>query len=111
MLTGAKKLSRIICVRVHFKDKVVWIAGNSSGICAEVAKQLAKQGARLVLTARNIELLHSINAECISVGCTSTVLAGNIVKSDGLHELTSKALAIYGVINIVILSAELRKDL
>jgi NADP-dependent 3-hydroxy acid dehydrogenase YdfG len=60
MLTGAKKLSRIICVRVHFKDKVVWIAGNSSGICAEVAKQLAKQGARLVLTARNIELLHSI---------------------------------------------------
>jgi NAD(P)-dependent dehydrogenase (short-subunit alcohol dehydrogenase family) len=36
-----------------FKDKVVIIAGGSSGIGRELAHQLADQGAWLALAARN----------------------------------------------------------
>lgn len=38
---------------MRFKDKVIWITGASSGIGAELARQLSVQGALLILTARN----------------------------------------------------------
>lgn len=90
---------------MHFKDKVVWITGASSGIGAALARLFAKQGARLILTARSVELLETINAECSADGYTSAVLPADMLQSDVLEELTSKALAIYGVIDIVIFSA------
>jgi short-subunit dehydrogenase len=90
---------------VHFKDKVVWITGASSGIGAALARQLAKLGARLILTARNVELLNSISTECNAAGHISTALPADMLQSDLLDELTSKALAIYGGIDIVILNA------
>jgi short-subunit dehydrogenase len=40
-----------------FSDKVVWITGASSGIGRELAIQLAKQNAKVILSARNIEQL------------------------------------------------------
>jgi NADP-dependent 3-hydroxy acid dehydrogenase YdfG len=40
-----------------FKDKVVWITGASSGIGEAIALAFAKEGAKLVLTARREEEL------------------------------------------------------
>lgn len=46
----------------YFTNKVVWITGASSGIGEEMAVQLAKQGAKLVLSARNISRLEEVRA-------------------------------------------------
>jgi short-subunit dehydrogenase len=48
----------------EFKDNVVVITGASSGIGAELARQLSAAGARLVLGARNTELLQEVRNSC-----------------------------------------------
>jgi dehydrogenase/reductase SDR family protein 7B len=43
-----------------FNNKVIWITGASSGIGAELAKQLARKGAQLILSARDEQKLASL---------------------------------------------------
>lgn len=45
------------------KDKIVFISGASSGIGEAIAKRFAKEGAKLLLCARNVEKLHSLKDE------------------------------------------------
>ena len=40
-----------------FADKVVWITGSSSGIGEATAYEFAREGARLILTALEADLL------------------------------------------------------
>jgi short-subunit dehydrogenase len=49
---------------MKFQDNVVIITGASSGIGAELARQLSAQGAKLVLAARNTEQLQAVRDSC-----------------------------------------------
>lgn len=46
--------------KIMFANKVVWITGASSGIGIEMARQLAKKGAKIVLSSRNEDILLEI---------------------------------------------------
>lgn len=48
---------------MHFSDKTIILTGASSGIGYELAKQLDRKGARLILIARRMELLQQLQAE------------------------------------------------
>ncbi|MEZ5960428.1 MAG: SDR family NAD(P)-dependent oxidoreductase [Hyphomonadaceae bacterium] len=45
-----------------FAGKVWWITGASSGIGASLAEALAKEGAKLILSGRNVEALNEVAA-------------------------------------------------
>ncbi len=45
---------------MYFNQKVVWITGASSGIGEALVFELAKQGAQLVLSARNENTLQAV---------------------------------------------------
>ncbi len=47
---------------MSFKNKTAWVIGASSGIGKELAQQLADSGARVILSARNIESLEAVKA-------------------------------------------------
>jgi len=44
----------------NFRNKTVWITGASDGIGKEMAIQMAKEGAKIILTARNVEKLNAV---------------------------------------------------
>jgi dehydrogenase/reductase SDR family member 7B len=47
----------------HFKDKVVWVTGASSGIGKELCIQLSRLGSKLILSSRNEEALMELRKE------------------------------------------------
>jgi len=49
---------------MSFKGQTAWITGASSGIGAALAKALAGQGARLVLSGRKVDALEAVAADC-----------------------------------------------
>lgn len=47
-----------------FAGQAAWITGASSGIGAALARSLAKQGARLILSGRNVAALDDVSSQC-----------------------------------------------
>lgn len=52
----------------RFANKIVWITGASSGIGAALAETFAREGARLVLSARRRDELERVAAACSGEG-------------------------------------------
>ncbi|QEH42517.1 SDR family oxidoreductase [Chitinophaga sp. XS-30] len=88
-----------------YTDKVVWITGASSGIGAELAIQLSKQQAALILSARNQEALQEIQRHCLQYTTRCTVLPADLTDAAHLDGLVQQALQTYGHIDILINNA------
>jgi 3-oxoacyl-[acyl-carrier protein] reductase len=52
----------------NFDDKTFWVTGASSGMGQAIAKALALSGAKLVLSARNIQNLQLTQQICVDLG-------------------------------------------
>ena len=76
-----------------FQDQVVIISGASSGIGRELAFQLAGQGARLVLAARNAADLESTAQDCRKAGAKALVVQTDVSSSEQCQALISTQLA------------------
>jgi dehydrogenase/reductase SDR family protein 7 len=63
----------------NLKGEVIWITGASTGIGAGCAVQAAKIGAKLVLTARNENLLKQVKQKCLGNGYNPYYLGTKII--------------------------------
>src|SRR5687767_11330529 len=88
-----------------FRDNVVIITGASSGIGAEMARQLADQGAKLVLAARRVEQLEAVAAECRVRGAEAIVVPTDVTDEAQCRALIEAAAAHYGRIDTLIANA------
>lgn len=88
---------------MHFKNKVVWITGASSGIGKELALQLSKQGAILILTGTNVAALTTLMSELKNT--RAHILNYNLLDIDGIPNLVNQAILLEGHIDYVIQSA------
>ncbi len=56
---------------ISLKDKIVFITGASAGIGESCARVFAREGAKLLLTARRIERLKKLEPELLALGATA----------------------------------------
>lgn len=81
------------------RDKVVIITGASSGIGKALAYELAHQGAKVVLAARNIEELLHIEQDLRQQGAEVLSVRTDVTKELACKELIEQAYARFGRID------------
>ena len=85
-----------------FANKVVWITGASSGIGEATAYRFAQEGARLIVTALEADLLDNVVAKCKQLGAPdAAALPFDLSDTDGLNTLADKAWNLFGHIDIL----------
>jgi len=85
------------------KNSVVWITGASSGIGEALAYELAKKGAKLILSARNKEKLEEVKGKCKGIPHEEIqVLPIDLSKTETLQVSTEAALQFFGRVDVLI---------
>jgi len=85
----------------YFNNKIVWITGASSGIGKEMAVQAANAGAKVVLSARNLESLETIK-KSLPQPEEHFCLSLDLEHSSNFKELAFLVIKKYGRIDILI---------
>jgi short-subunit dehydrogenase len=80
---------------------VVWITGASSGIGEEVARELARRGARVCATARRADALEELAASQPGIAAHP----GDITDPDSMRSVVAAITAEHGHIDIALLNA------
>ena len=88
---------------MNFTGSKILILGASGGIGSAVARQLAQQGAELILVGRQRDQLNRLAAEVLVPGCKVAVITGDVA-TDPLS-IAKESIAVAGHIDILINSA------
>jgi dehydrogenase/reductase SDR family member 7B len=87
------------------KDKVTIITGASSGIGRALALACAQKGARLVISARNVQKLEEIAGQIRSIGAEVLTVNADVSVEADCEALIGKAVSTYGRIDVLINNA------
>jgi short-subunit dehydrogenase len=90
---------------VKLKEHVVLITGASSGIGAALARELAREGARLLLMARRRDRLEALRTELASSGAEVVVHVGDVTRRADLDAAVALAVERYGRLDVAIANA------
>jgi len=92
-------------MELGLSNKVGVITGASRGIGAEVARELAREGCTLLLTARNAEKLAQREAEVRALGASVSVHPADLRAPAAAAALVGAALAGFGRLDFVVANA------
>ena len=92
------------------QDKVAVITGSSRGIGRAIALHLASQGAIIVASARNVAALEELVGEIEGQGGKALAVPGDVGLSQDVDTLFSKAIEVFGRVDILINNAGITRD-
>ena len=90
---------------MRLKDKVAIVTGASQGLGEYLSVELAAEGARVVLAARNKDRLAEIQQRIEASGGTALAVPADIQKEDDCRKLIEAAVSSFGQIDILVLNA------
>ncbi|MBA3898672.1 MAG: SDR family oxidoreductase [Bacteroidetes bacterium] len=86
---------------MDFKNKVVWITGASSGIGEALAYSYAKQGAKLILSARRAVELERVKSNCDNPEQVF-VLPLDLMEVPSLEAKVKEAVDVFGRVDVLV---------
>lgn len=89
----------------RLEGKVAIITGGNSGIGACAAELFAKEGAKVVISARRVEQLEAVAKKIKDQGGEALAVPCDISKQDQCSEVVKKALEAFGTVDILINNA------
>jgi 3-oxoacyl-[acyl-carrier protein] reductase len=93
-------------MELNLKGRTAIVSGASSGIGAGIARALAREGVRVAITARRIDLLDQLATEIEAEGATRPVaVAGDITSATDLDRIVHDTTAALGPVDILVNSA------
>src|ERR1700733_14177888 len=92
-------------MRARFQDKVVIVTGASSGIGLETARAFAREGARVVLAARNETKLQEVANAPPEWRDQLLVVPTDVTKDEDVHHLVAATMARFGRVDILVNNA------
>ncbi len=90
---------------MKLKDKVYIITGATSGMGKAQALLFAKEGAKLVLSGRDLDKGAEVLSSLQKMSATALFIPGNVGDADHNHELVDTALSAFGQLNGLITNA------
>lgn len=93
---------------MDFQDKIIWITGASSGIGEGLVVALARQNAKLILSARRAEELERVKNICVTNGADPArirLLPLDVSELDTLPAAAVQAHALFGGLDILVNNA------
>jgi 3-oxoacyl-[acyl-carrier protein] reductase len=95
----------------ELKDKVAIITGASRGIGRSIALRLAREGAKVVVTATSQPGAEKTAQEIRqAVGAETLALAVNVVDADSVNKMVETAVTAFGAVDILVNNAGITRD-
>jgi NADP-dependent 3-hydroxy acid dehydrogenase YdfG len=91
----------------NIENKVVVITGASSGLGEEMARHLAKLGAKVVLGARREDNLKEIASDIQAAGGQAEYVVTDVTSRESVDGLVQKAISSFGRIDVMVNNAGL----
>jgi short-subunit dehydrogenase len=89
----------------NFSGTVTFITGASSGIGAALAREVARQGGDVILTARRRDRLESLATEIEEMGRRALAVECNVTRDGDLEQAVAQAIEMFGRIDYVVANA------
>jgi NAD(P)-dependent dehydrogenase (short-subunit alcohol dehydrogenase family) len=89
-------------VSPRFNEKSVLVTGAASGIGRATAIRLAEEGAAVVATDINVELLEKLGVEARGLPAPLTTMVGDVSSEAGVRTMVGAALAELGRLDVVV---------
>ncbi len=95
---------------MNFEGKVAVVTGSTRGIGHQIALNLARLGAKVVISSRKAEDCERVQAEFTDQGHTCLGLAADVSSMDDCKALSAAALDTFGQVDILVNNAGITKD-
>lgn len=89
----------------HLRGKSALVTGATRGLGAALSRELARRGARVVLTGRDPALLGSVAAGIVDSGGVAHALPADLADQQAIHPLAFAAAALVGPLDVLVHNA------
>jgi short-subunit dehydrogenase len=86
---------------MNYRGKTVWITGASSGIGAELARQFAEEGARVIISSHEVEELAAVKKDLEHVSNDLHEVVFNLGNPEEVKSTAEKVLSDFGRVDVL----------